>query len=115
ARHVEERRAGAEAERGAAVVLAEVDRLADVGVRLRGRFAGLVDLERGELGAPGAKASRGREQHGGAIAPGRGTPFRGGADRDLDRLGRLLRSGAATAADDGPDRARIDRDDLRAR
>ena len=48
---------GAEAQRLAAVVLAEVDRLAHVGVGFGDRLAGLEDLERGQLGAPSRAGS----------------------------------------------------------
>ena len=52
ARHLLDVRAAREPERLARVVLAEVDRLAHVGVGLRPRLAGLEDLERGELVPP---------------------------------------------------------------
>ena len=64
--------AGDRASGFAAVVLAEVDRFAHVGVGLGDRLAGLEDLERGELGAATRAAMRGRvEQDRGAFFPWR--------------------------------------------
>src|SRR5439155_26324590 len=74
ARRREDRRAGTEAQGLAAVVLAEVDRLAHVGVGLRDRLPGLEHLERGQLGAPAPHDRRRPEEDGGPAGPRRGAP-----------------------------------------
>src|SRR5581483_8789847 len=81
---LEQRRAGAEPQRLASVVLAEVDRLADVRVGFRDRLAGFEDLERRELAAPSSHERRGAEEDGGPLAPRRRTPGGERARRDVD-------------------------------
>ena len=58
-----------ERDRGARVVLEEVDRLADVAVGLAPRLRGLADLERADLQPPLAQPRGGLDQHLGALRP----------------------------------------------
>ena len=60
----------------AAVVLAEVDRFAHVGVGLGERLAGFEHAQRRELVAPAAHEVGGAEQHRGAVVPRRRAPLR---------------------------------------
>src|SRR5207244_9977047 len=65
------------------ILLAEIDRLAHVGVGLRDRLPGLEHLERGQLGAPAPHERRRAEEDGGAAGPRRRAP---GGDRKSTRL-----------------------------
>src|SRR5207244_1183706 len=96
------------------VVLAVVDRLADVGVSLGEGFPRLEDLERGECGAATPEDRRGAEERRGPLAPGRGAPGGQGTERGVDGALRLRGScvagavggrGAASASGSGSVRA----------
>ena len=108
---MEERRAGSEPDRLAAIVLAEVDRLADVGVGLLLGLASLEDLERGERRAPPTH-DRGRpEEDSSAILPAGRPPREPGMRGDRDGALGLGRARPPGPADDVGEVARVDGDD----
>ena len=92
---LEQRCARAELDRAPAVVLAEVDRLAHVGVGFGERLAGFEHAQRRELVAAPAHQVGGAEQHRGALAPRGRAPLRTGVRRSP----RSQRSTCSTPAD----------------
>ena len=102
-----------EAERLASVVLAEVDRLAHVGVGLDDRLAGFEDLERGQLDAPRAQ-DRGRpEQDRRSFVPRDGAPRRPRGRGDVERARRQRQRSAQPLRHTTRSNAtRVDRHDL---
>ncbi len=99
-------------QRFAPVVLAEVDRLADVRIGFFLWLACLEDFERGELGAAAAHHVRGAEEHAGSRRPWRGAPGRKRSARGLEGPLHFCEPRASAPADDRFDGTRIDRDDL---
>ncbi len=113
-RRLQQRRARTELDRAPAVVLAEVDRFADVCVGFGKGLARFEHAQRREFIAAPAHLIGGPEQDSGAFAPRRRAPFRPGVHGGRNGSGDVLESGGRTAAhrDVGP--ARIDRHDGRA-
>src|SRR3954470_8950636 len=111
ARHLEQGGALREVDGSARVVLEEVDRLADVGVRLRPRLRRLADLERGDLEPPLPQPVGGGEQHLGAALGGRVRP-RPLLGRQRQRRLDLVRRGGGGLGHDAVGRAGIGGDQL---
>ena len=107
--------AATETKRLARVVLAEVDRLADVRVRLGLRLPRLEHLERRQLGAARAQDRRGADEDGRPLAPRNGRPGRRRCTRGRQRVLDVADAGATARADERRVRTRIDGADRRRR
>ena len=107
-----EPRAARQAECLSSVVLAEVDRLAHVGVGLGDRLPGLEDLQRRQLDPSRAQDRRRPEQDRGSLRPRSSTPRRPCGRGDVDRGVDERAIGPATPAHDAIEATRIHRDDL---
>src|SRR5439155_23872804 len=91
ARSREQKAPALERERLVRVVGEEVDRLADVRVRLHPRLRALANLKRGQLTPPPAKHRRRFHECGGPLAPRPTTPPARARLGDLDRTIDVVR------------------------